>query len=490
MIKTAQRNGIIVGYDPGGNDKNGLAFLTVKEGKPVDISIKTLTNSESVICEILKTDNIIGIGVDTLSCWSTGDSGWRPADKWLRVKYRTVQNSVTTPNYLSGAMGINGMSVLIEVAKNLRDITLSETHPKVLYYALTQKKYDYTKDTDEMNSFLSDKLALEITTRNDHEWDAVFSAYALFMGVTGKWKLDLHKLDVGENERIVKPCGKTYYYWPVELKSNPLPYTMGNAGDLIKHGLLAEFIYWHCRDLRQRLSFYDPFGGRPWQEPVHDKVAERIKRLGPCPFKQAQEDIIQGYYGSSHIVAQISASNDNKINIYSSDRDGDARDDLKNTGIQPIDLNGFNSDNGYSIIDCNFSDTEDTLILIDPFYDLENINDNILNKVIQKVATGKLSIALYVLYTDLEITQWDKFNELQKSLTTDENVNYVSMKCNAIKNSLIDGESKFNSYFALYTHKNYPEQELSTFRKAVEEYSINLTRAMDCQIEYNSRINT
>jgi hypothetical protein len=367
MIKAAQMNGIIVGYDPGGKDKHGLAFLTVKEGKPVDISIKTLTNSESVICEILKTDNITGLGVDTLSCWSTGDSGWRPADKWLRIKYHAVQNHVMPPNSLFGAMSINGMSVLIEVAKNLRDIILSETHPKVLYYALTQQKYAYDKDTDEMNSFLSDKLSLEITTNNEHEWDAVFSAYALFMGITGKWKLDLHKLDIGENERIVKPCVKTYYYWPVELKSKPLPYTMGNAGDLIKHGLLEEFINWHCRDLRQRLIFFDPFGGRPWQEPVHVEVAERIERLDPCPLKQAQEDIIQGYYGSSHIVAQISAANDNKINIYSSDSDADARDDLKNTGINPMNLNGFNNNNGYSIIDCNFSDTEDTLILIDLF---------------------------------------------------------------------------------------------------------------------------
>jgi hypothetical protein len=488
MIETTQINGTIVGYDPGGNNKDGLVFLTVKNGKPDKISIKTCRNSESVICEILKSDNIIGLGADTLSCWSTGNSGWRPADTWLREKYPAVRNGVINPNYLSGAMGINGMSVLIEVAKNLRDIILSETHPKVLYYALTQKKYDYAKDTDEMNIFLSDKLALEIATKNDHEWDAVFSAYALFMGVTGKWKLDLHKLDIRENERIVKPCGKTYYYWPVELKSKPLPYTMGNAGDLIKHGLLAEFINWHCRDLHQRLSFYDPFGGRPWQEPVHDKVAERIKRLGPCPFKQAQEDIIQGYYGSSHIVAQISAANDNMVNIHSSDRNADARDDLKNTGIKLIELNGFNCGNGYSIIDCNFSDTEDTLILIDPFYDLENINDNILKKVVQKVATGKISIALYILYTDLEIKHWDKFKELQKSLTT--NVSYVSLKCNAIESSLIDGESKYHSYIALYTHKNYPEQELAKFHKAVEEYSINLTRAMDYQIEYNSRINT
>ena len=52
-----------------------------------------------------------------------------------------------------------------------------------------------------------EEMADEKTSTVD-EWDAAFSAYALFMGVTGKWKLDLHKLDIGENERIVKSCGK------------------------------------------------------------------------------------------------------------------------------------------------------------------------------------------------------------------------------------------------------------------------------------------
>ena len=51
-------------------------------------------------------------------------------------------------------------------------------------------------------------------TSNDHEWDAAISAYALLMGITGAWKTDLHELQPEDNCRIVKPCGKTFYYWP------------------------------------------------------------------------------------------------------------------------------------------------------------------------------------------------------------------------------------------------------------------------------------
>lgn len=491
MNEASQINGTIVGYDPGGKNKNGLATLRIKESKPIDIRIETAQNSEAVIRKILKTENLIGLGVDTLSCWSTGDSGWRPADTWLRNKYPDVRNSVTTPNYLSGAMGINGMSVLIEVAKTLNGIFLTETHPKVLYYALTQKIYDYANDSEAMDSFMSDKLGIKIKTSNDNEWDAVISAYALFMGVTGAWKLDLHKLQIRENGRIVKPCGKTHYYWPVELKSKPLPYTMGNGGDLIKHGLLAEFINWHCRTMSEHLAFYDPFGGRPWQEPIHETVAKRIEKLDPCPIKSAQQDCIQGYYGSGHLVAQISAANDHKVSIYSSDKDADARCDLVNTGLEPIPLVGFDHNDGYSILDCKFSDIEDTLLLIDPFYDLANINKNVLEKIIQKVTNSKISIALFVLYTDSdsEIEHWNDFKKMQNSLTAGS-VNYVSLKCKAIDNSTINGESKYHSYISLYTHKNYPEQDLAELHKAIEDFSRNLTEAIGCQIKYHSRINT
>jgi hypothetical protein len=207
-------DGTIAGYDPGGNGSNGFAVLRICDGKPASISVTTLSNSEAVINEI-RTNSVLGLGVDTLSCWCTGDSGWRPADLWLRKRYPAVRNSIMSPNTLSGSMGINGMSVLVETASSSGSITLSETHPKVLYYALTQQKYNYRESRAEMDSFLSNVLGgINIRTSNDHEWDAVISAYALLMGMTGVWKNDLHELQPEDNSRIVKPCGKTFYYWP------------------------------------------------------------------------------------------------------------------------------------------------------------------------------------------------------------------------------------------------------------------------------------
>ncbi|MEI8574177.1 hypothetical protein J0667_19750 [Methylomonas sp. WH-1] len=212
-------NGTIIGYDPGGNNSNGFALLRIQDNVATEIEIKTLDTAESILSQISNED-VIGLGVDTLSCWCTGDSGWRPADIWLRKKYPEVRNSVMSPNTLSGSMGRNGMSVLIEVLKNKRNLILSETHPKVLYYALTKIKYDYKSNYLNMDLFLSKEIGIPIKTNNDHEWDAVISAYALLNGISGKWTRDLHQLPV-INGRIVNPCGKTAYYWPDDSFYNP-----------------------------------------------------------------------------------------------------------------------------------------------------------------------------------------------------------------------------------------------------------------------------
>ena len=50
---------------------------------------------------------------------------------------------------------------------------------------------------------------------------------------------------------------------------------MGNAGDLLKHGVLAEFVRWQ-RGLGIPLRFMDPFGGEPWGRPVPE-VERRVR---------------------------------------------------------------------------------------------------------------------------------------------------------------------------------------------------------------------
>ena len=206
--------GTIIGYDPGGNSNHGVAFFSYDNGNLIGYDIYTLTTANEVIEQSKNYNNIIAIGIDTLSCWSTGLSGWRPADRWLKDKYQDITNSIASANSLFGSMGINGMSVLISMRENNPDIKITETHPKVLYYALSNEKYDYETNHIDMDSLLSDLLKTKITTNNDHEWDAALSVYAAINGILGFWELDLHELNLTQNEKLIIPCGKTNYWWP------------------------------------------------------------------------------------------------------------------------------------------------------------------------------------------------------------------------------------------------------------------------------------
>jgi len=209
--------GTILGYDPGGNSSQGVSKASVDSNGIHQIKTITLETAEDVIDFASGIPDLISIGVDTLSCWSTGSSGWRPADRWLRKKYTDVSNSIASPNSLYGSMGLNGMSVLMALKSQYPEVSITETHPKVLYRALMGNKYDYAHSHNKMDAFLSKIIGRKVSTENDHEWDAAISVYAAFQGLTGKWSMNLHSLPLSSSERLIKPCGDTAYWWPEKI---------------------------------------------------------------------------------------------------------------------------------------------------------------------------------------------------------------------------------------------------------------------------------
>ncbi|WP_416308565.1 hypothetical protein [Neptunicella sp. SCSIO 80796] len=94
------------------------------------------------------------------------------------------------------------------------DIIVTETHPKVLYYALTGVKYNYSQNRSEMDLLLSTVTGSKVSTGNDHEWDAVISAYAAKQWLEKNWTLNLHSLNTEPTEQIIHPAIITYYAWP------------------------------------------------------------------------------------------------------------------------------------------------------------------------------------------------------------------------------------------------------------------------------------
>lgn len=148
-----------------------------------------------------------------------------------------------------------------------------------------------------------------------------------------------------------------------------LRYDMGNAGDIIKHGILAEFAKWTNGELR----YADPFGGRPWGRPK-PMVRDRFNRFkdSNCALWEAQKGsvCVSGglYYGSSHVVRNIAQE---RAIIFADDIDNLARDDLKSSGLRILsdEFPGYKG-NGYSILNPEILEAgRFNLILLDPHAD-------------------------------------------------------------------------------------------------------------------------
>jgi hypothetical protein len=204
---------VIGGFDPGGNQGGGSGVALICLNPSVAPTIKTYT-AFSVLDAISWINsnnfgNIDGFGIDTLLSWSVFQSGWRPMDWYIKHHYSSIKNSVVSPNSLMGSMAIQGMVMAISLKNQYENILLNETHPKAQYYALIGTLYDYNSNKANMDTWLLSTIGGTVLINNEHEWDALFSAWATYMGITGNWGFNL----VQPYNNLIMPAGKTYYFW-------------------------------------------------------------------------------------------------------------------------------------------------------------------------------------------------------------------------------------------------------------------------------------
>ena len=119
-----------------------------------------------------------------------------------------------------------------------------------------------------------------------------------------------------------------------------LPYDMGNAGDLLKHGVLAEFVRWRCESGRPG-RFMDLFGGEP-EGPAVPEVARRVRALPDGALRAAQKDIDSGryygrYYGSGFVARRAAESAGCSIRVLAADADRKREGRLKKAGLSMLD---------------------------------------------------------------------------------------------------------------------------------------------------------
>ena len=159
------------------------------------------------------------------------------------------------------------------------------------------------------------------------------------------------------------------------------PYDMGNAGDLLKHGVLAELVAWQC-ELGMRFRFMDPFGGEPHAPPVPE-VSRRVRALNSGALRTAQVDIENGrYFGSGLLVRHAArVTGCGHVRVLSGDVCSRRRRRQRECGLEMLheelpplgveaDRGVQNGHDGYKMLDAIATGAQaGDVVLIDPFFD-------------------------------------------------------------------------------------------------------------------------
>jgi hypothetical protein len=207
----AGQQGLFLGFDPGGYRRFGVAAIADES-----VSFGTVSSIREALewSMMASTGRVpVAAGVDTILHWATGTSGMREADKHLRKTYPEVSGSVMAPNSLYGAMTIGGVGLGIKLREVWPNVLLNETHPKVIFHALSGLPYP-RGDMSPARQWLAETSALKIlgTSLSEDEFDAILSAWATREALCNHWT-DI----AARNSEHIHPISEVTYYWPTKL---------------------------------------------------------------------------------------------------------------------------------------------------------------------------------------------------------------------------------------------------------------------------------
>ena len=145
-----------------------------------------------------------GVGIDSPMGFSSGPSGDRSCDKWIRTSYRGRVNSSTVQpaNSLRGAALVQAAMFAERIREKFSGIKITESHPK----AILDGPGIQTLGNDAVNLVRED---------TEHERDAIIAALCAREGFSGRWKNDLararYSCEQNPDSYWLAPMN---YFWP------------------------------------------------------------------------------------------------------------------------------------------------------------------------------------------------------------------------------------------------------------------------------------
>ena len=227
---------------------------------------------------------------------------------------------------------------------------------------------------------------------------------------------------------------------------------MGNAGDLLKHGVLAETLRHRLIFRRnQTIRFLDLFGGEPFSCKVSEEIVERVGKLSECALQDGQPDIRAGmYYGSGVLVRKLGDSLGGPVSVFASDSDEERRERLCGAGLRPLEeafpqLGEPGNYDAYRALDVIRSETTgNDLILVDPFDDFlrPDADGNICAEQVLPMLgqiADRSAVLLFALNEDPRNRVGCRFDELLQNHLSGA----VVMRCPPFRESKVNGEDKY-----------------------------------------------
>ena len=244
-----------------------------------------------------------------------------------------------------------------------------------------------------------------------------------------------------------------------------LPYDMGNAGDLLKHGVLAEFVEWRCES-RTSFRFVDLFGGMPWGSPVA-AVAKRVQALPDCALRRAQTGLDENrYYGSGLVARHVAeAAGIERIRVLASDLDPARRAQLRAAGLAMVeeDFPGCAGQyDGYAALNeiARCADDGD-LVLVDPFAEFL---PRFARTVVPRLAAlaGRAAVLLFALNLNPGNQVGRQFDALLESHLPGA----LRLTCPPLPDHGVKGESKYHAEVVLAARALLPHSRSREFSSA------------------------
>ncbi len=207
------------GADPGGANAFGVALLRA-DGTFESEVVSCADDAIKWLCR--KAVTVLAAGIDAPLWWSSGNSGDRAADQYLRQQFKISGGTVQAANSLRGAVLIQGALLAMALRREWPELRITEAHPKALLKALWPNQ----SKSDRRWEKIAKRFRLEGPEPDDDERndkrDALLAAVAAREGSTGAWPQDLALCErlKGEQDPADVPWRPVHYWWP-EVVTKP-----------------------------------------------------------------------------------------------------------------------------------------------------------------------------------------------------------------------------------------------------------------------------